>query len=67
MEYVSGGSIGACLRKQGKLGVSVVKSFTAQILAGLEYLHAKDILHRVRNREPSASHDSDCGSGFKGR
>jgi len=46
MEYVSGGSIGACLKKQGKLGVSVVKSFTAQIIAGLEYLHQTDILHR---------------------
>ena len=47
MEYVSGGSIGACIRKQGKLGACVVKSFSGQILAGLEYLHSKDIVHRV--------------------
>jgi len=46
MEYVSGGSIGTCVRKQGKLGPLVTKSFTKQIIAGLEYLHSKDIIHR---------------------
>ncbi|KAJ3256213.1 hypothetical protein HK103_005672 [Boothiomyces macroporosus] len=46
LEYVSGGSIASCLTKYGKFPVDITKSFTAQILCGLEYLHSKDIIHR---------------------
>ncbi|KAG6818014.1 hypothetical protein H0H87_009169 [Tephrocybe sp. NHM501043] len=46
LEYVPGGSIGSCLLKYGKFNEDVTKSFTSQILAGLEYLHSKGILHR---------------------
>ncbi|KAG6828710.1 hypothetical protein H0H92_007018 [Tricholoma furcatifolium] len=46
LEYVPGGSIGSCLLKHGKFSEEVTKSFTGQILAGLEYLHSKGILHR---------------------
>ncbi|KAJ7302968.1 kinase-like domain-containing protein [Mycena albidolilacea] len=46
MEYLSGGSIGSCLRKHGRFDEDVTKSFTLQILAGLDYLHSKGILHR---------------------
>ncbi|KAL4885133.1 hypothetical protein BJY04DRAFT_205682 [Aspergillus karnatakaensis] len=46
LEYISGGSIGSCLRKHGKFGESVVKSLTRQCLEGLSYLHDKGILHR---------------------
>ncbi|GLB36061.1 putative ste ste11 protein kinase [Lyophyllum shimeji] len=46
LEYVPGGSIGSCLLKHGKFEENVTKSFTGQILAGLEYLHSKGILHR---------------------
>ncbi|KAJ7783696.1 MAP kinase [Mycena maculata] len=46
LEYVPGGSIGSCLLKHGKFDEEVTKSFTSQILAGLEYLHSKGILHR---------------------
>lgn len=48
LEYVPGGSIGSCLLKHGKFDEEVTKSFTGQILDGLEYLHSKGILHRVR-------------------
>ncbi|EGO05229.1 hypothetical protein SERLA73DRAFT_174256 [Serpula lacrymans var. lacrymans S7.3] len=46
LEYVPGGSIGSCLQKHGKFDEEVTKSFTSQILSGLEYLHSKNILHR---------------------
>lgn len=46
LEYISGGSIGSCLRKHGKFEESVVKSLTRQTLSGLAYLHDKGILHR---------------------
>ncbi|KAG6853577.1 hypothetical protein C0991_003101 [Blastosporella zonata] len=49
LEYVPGGSIGSCLLKHGKFSENVTKSFTGQILAGLEYLHSKGILHRVQD------------------
>lgn len=46
LEYISGGSIGSCLRKHGKFEECVVKSLTRQTLAGLAYLHDQGILHR---------------------
>ncbi|KAG1757665.1 kinase-like domain-containing protein [Suillus lakei] len=46
LEYVPGGSIGSCLRDHGKFDEKVTKSFTGQILEGLEYLHSKNVIHR---------------------
>ena len=46
LEYISGGSVGSCLRKHGKFEESVVRSLTRQTLEGLAYLHAEGILHR---------------------
>lgn len=46
LEYISGGSVGSCLRKHGKFEESVVRSLTYQTLSGLEYLHREGILHR---------------------
>ncbi|KAG1825845.1 kinase-like protein [Suillus subaureus] len=46
LEYVPGGSIGRRLRDHGKFDEEVTKSFTGQILEGLEYLHSKNIIHR---------------------
>ncbi|KAJ5093049.1 hypothetical protein N7456_008910 [Penicillium angulare] len=46
LEYISGGSIGSCLRKHGKFEECVVKSLTRQTLGGLAYLHDMGILHR---------------------
>ncbi|KAJ8124774.1 hypothetical protein O1611_g8866 [Lasiodiplodia mahajangana] len=46
LEYISGGSIGSCLRKHGKFEEPVVQSLTRQTLSGLAYLHSQGILHR---------------------
>lgn len=46
LEYISGGSIGSCLRKNGKFEEPVVGSLTRQALSGLAYLHREGILHR---------------------
>ncbi|KAG7293742.1 hypothetical protein NEMBOFW57_003799 [Staphylotrichum longicolle] len=46
LEYISGGSIGSCLRKHGRFEEPVVASLTRQTLSGLAYLHREGILHR---------------------
>ncbi|PQE32440.1 MAP kinase kinase kinase protein [Rutstroemia sp. NJR-2017a WRK4] len=46
LEYISGGSVGSCLRKHGKFEEVVVSSLTRQTLEGLAYLHREGILHR---------------------
>ena len=46
LEYISGGSVGSCLRKNGKFEESLVRSLTRQTLDGLAYLHDKGVLHR---------------------
>jgi mitogen-activated protein kinase kinase kinase len=46
LEYISGGSIGSCLRKHGRFDEPLVRSLTRQTLSGLEYLHSEGILHR---------------------
>ncbi|KAF9646117.1 kinase-like protein [Thelephora ganbajun] len=46
LEYVPGGSIASILRKHGRFNENVTKSFTSQILDGLDYLHSKGIIHR---------------------
>ncbi|CAH1415511.1 unnamed protein product [Lactuca virosa] len=46
LEYVSGGSIHKLLQDYGQLGELAIRSYTHQILSGLEYLHAKNTVHR---------------------
>jgi hypothetical protein len=47
MEYVPGGSIGSMVLRYGSFEGDVIKSFCAQILDGLAYLHTNGIMHRV--------------------
>ena len=46
LEYISGGSVGSCLRKHGRFEESLVRSLTRQTLEGLAYLHREGVLHR---------------------
>jgi serine/threonine protein kinase/WD40 repeat protein len=46
LEYVPGGSLKALIDKFGKLEENVARSYTRQLLLGLEYLHRNGIAHR---------------------
>jgi mitogen-activated protein kinase kinase kinase len=46
LEYVTGGSVQTMLNSYGALPEPLVRSFVRQILAGLSYLHNRDIIHR---------------------
>ena len=46
LEYVPGGSLKALIDKFGALEESVAKSYTRQLLIGLEYLHRNGVAHR---------------------
>lgn len=49
LEYIPQGSLGRKAREKKGFNEEVTKSFTAQILRGLDYLHSRGILHRVSN------------------
>ncbi|KAJ2740634.1 ATP binding, partial [Coemansia sp. BCRC 34490] len=46
LEYVSGGSVSSALASFGMFPETLVRTYTAQILEGLVYLHAQGIIHR---------------------
>lgn len=46
LEYVPGGSIRSLLDKSGSFQEDITKLFTSQILSGLEYLHAREVIHQ---------------------
>lgn len=46
LEYISGGSIASVLAQSGKFEERHCRSFIAQILFGLDYLHQRNIVHR---------------------
>jgi mitogen-activated protein kinase kinase kinase len=46
LEYVPGGSIATMLRQYNTFQEPLIKNFVRQILAGLSYLHSRDIIHR---------------------
>jgi len=46
IEFISGGSIASMLSQFGAFQENLVRRFTHQILCGVEYLHAKGIIHR---------------------
>ncbi|CAL5209735.1 unnamed protein product [Lathyrus oleraceus] len=46
LEFVPGGSISSLLGKFGSFPESVIRTYTKQLLEGLEYLHNNRIIHR---------------------
>ncbi|KAG1359054.1 hypothetical protein COCNU_08G005000 [Cocos nucifera] len=46
LEFVPGGSISSLLGKFGSFPESVIRTYTKQLLQGLEYLHQNGIIHR---------------------
>ncbi|DAA77156.1 TPA_exp: Uncharacterized protein A8136_6922 [Trichophyton benhamiae CBS 112371] len=46
LEYVPGGSIATMLKQYNTFQEPLIRNFVRQILAGLEYLHSRDIIHR---------------------
>ena len=46
LEYVPGGSVAGMLNTYGQLLEPLIRNFVRQILAGLSYLHGRDIIHR---------------------
>ena len=46
LEYVPGGSLSGVIRRFGALGQTLTRTYAEQILSGLSYLHAKQIIHR---------------------
>lgn len=46
MEYISGGTIHSLLNKYKRFSESLIRTYTYQILKGLEYLHYHNIVHR---------------------
>lgn len=55
-EWVPGGSIASLLRTFGRLSEGVVRSYTQQILTGLQYLHQNNVVHRdIKVRSAAAS------------
>ena len=45
-EWVSGGSVHSMLDNFGPFQLDVVRTYTSQILLGLQYLHENGIVHR---------------------
>ena len=46
LEYMSGGSIRGMLDQFGPFELTLIKSYTSQILSGLSVLHSQQIIHR---------------------
>lgn len=65
IEYISGGTLAACVASYGKFPSSMVSNFVRQILQGLAYLHHEGIIHRdlTANKIFLAS-DGTCKIGW---
>ena len=46
LEYVSGGTLKALIKELVGLDERLIRSFTSQILQGLDYIHSQNVIHR---------------------
>jgi len=46
LEYMENGSLDSLIKKFGKINESLAALYIEQVLAGLEFLHSKNIIHR---------------------
>eukprot|EP01059_Diplonema_ambulator_P035709 TRINITY_DN8528_c0_g3_i2.p1 TRINITY_DN8528_c0_g3~~TRINITY_DN8528_c0_g3_i2.p1 ORF type:complete len:838 (+),score=199.16 TRINITY_DN8528_c0_g3_i2:809-3322(+) len=46
LEYIDGGSLASIVKQYGRLSEHVCRTYMAQVLCGLQYLHSKGVLHR---------------------
>ncbi len=49
MEYCQRGSLGAYLRSGNRMPEPMIRDVAACCLMGLLYMHAKQVIHRVRH------------------
>mgnify|MGYP001202753543 CR=1 FL=1 len=67
LEYVSGGSISQMLRKFGAFSETMVGNFTAQIVDGLDYLHAQGYVgDGKRPKTPAAAGGAAAAADARG-
>lgn len=50
MEYLNGGDCAALIKVMGCLDEDWARSYIAEIVLGLEYLHGRGIVHRYDRR-----------------
>lgn len=56
-----GGSIASLLYRYGRFNETLMRKFLQQILKGLEYLHAHDIIHRdIKGANVLVDKDGNC-------
>ncbi|KAI0216303.1 ATP binding [Massospora cicadina] len=60
LEYVPGGSVAARLAERGPFSEDLARHYVQQILAGLEYLHRHNIIHRDIKGGNVLIDDKDC-------
>lgn len=49
LEYIAGGSVASLLAQFGPFRERVVRNYSRQLATGLEFLHSRGVLHRVRS------------------
>lgn len=56
-----GGSITSLIEKYGKFNENLIRTYTTQILEGLEYLHANNVVHRdIKGANILVDNDGMC-------